>query len=94
MSRAARRAVQRAYGHVREISFKPSLACRKTKRLLKARLIVRTFTTTLWSHAQVAAAFFRMLPNASRTSRAGTGTSGPQSVTCPSGQGALLTHPF
>ena len=64
VSRAARRAVQRAYGHVREISFKPSLACRKTKRLLKARLIVRTFTTTLWSHAQVAAAFSRMLPDA------------------------------
>ena len=41
--------------------------------------------TTLWSHAQVAAAFFRMLRNASRTSRAGTSTSGPQSVTCPSG---------
>jgi len=35
VSRAARRAVQRAYGHVREISFKPSLACRKTKRLLR-----------------------------------------------------------
>ena len=43
---------------------------------------------------QVAAAFFRMLPDASRTFRAGTRTSGPQSVTCPSGQGALLTHPF
>ncbi len=48
-------------------------------------VIMRTFTTTLWSHAQVAAAFLRMLRNASRTFRAGTGTSGPQSVTCPSG---------
>ena len=45
----------------------------------------RTFTTTLWSHAPVAAAFLRMLRNASRTFRAGTGPSGPQSVTCPSG---------
>ena len=50
-----------------------------------ALLIMRTFTTTLWSHAPVAAAFLRMLRNASRTFRAGTGTSGPQSVTCPSG---------
>jgi len=39
----------------------------------------------LWSHAPVAAAFLRMLRNASRTFRAGTGPSGPQSVTCPSG---------
>ncbi len=45
----------------------------------------RTFTTTLWSHAPVAAAFLRMLRNASRTFRAGTGPSGPQSVICPSG---------
>ena len=45
----------------------------------------RTFTTTLWSHAPVAAAFLRMLRNASRAFRAGTGTSGPQSVTCLSG---------
>ncbi len=59
---------------------------RESRRLDEAIVIAgRTFTTTLWSHAPVAAAFLRMLRNASRTFRAGTGPSGPQSATCPSG---------
>ncbi len=63
------------------------ILCGKTpaQKMLKMYRCCRTFTTTLWSHAPVAAAFLRMLRNASRTFRAGTGPSGPQSVTCPSG---------